>query len=433
MKKALSFFLIIILSVLLFACSEIQFPEQTAPAETEAIERNLPEQSETENETVLPDNSPVFTAKTSNVPVITPTPEITATPTPTATPTAAPTAVPTPKPTEKSIPKPINSTFEIHFIDVGQGDAILVECDGRFALIDGGNSKQSDKIYSYLKKRGIDTLDYIIAAHSDSDHIGGLSGALNFAKAKKAFAPVINSDAKAFINFKKYLGYQNVSITVPVCGESFNIGSAVAYFLAPQYNYSDDNNNSLVIKIVYGNTSFLLTGDAETKSESDMISAGVNLSADVIKIGHHGSSSSNSSEFLDKTRAKYAVISVGKDNSYGHPTEETLNKLKQRGMTILRTDQNGTIIFESDGKELTYSIEKVYTPSTPTPKPTPKATPVERSIPEQSHKQYIGNVNSSIFHDSDCSSLPLEKNRVYFDSRDAAVAAGYRPCKRCNP
>ncbi len=243
--------------------------------------------------------------------------------------------------------------LKVRYIDVGQGDCTLVSCGGEYLMIDGGPSKQSNEVYSILERMGVSHLDYVIATHPDADHIGGLAGALNYATCGTFYSSVTQHDTKTFANVVKYLG--DTPITVPQVGDFFYLGDAVVTFVGPVESYDDDtNNNSLVCRIDYGSTSFLFTGDAEQESESDMVKSGVNIEADVLKVGHHGSSSSTSKTFLDAVSPTYAVISVGADNSYGHPTSKTLSRLEKAGVEVYRTDELGSVIAVSDGSTITF-------------------------------------------------------------------------------
>ena len=323
---------------------------------------------------------------------------------------------------------PEDSTFEVHFIDVGQGDCSLVLCDGHAMLIDGGESSESSKVYAYLKEHGISHLDYMVATHAHSDHIGGLSGALNYASVDTAFCPVTDYDSKTFESMVKYLDRQGRSITVPNPGDEFMLGRAHVQILGPQKSYDEANDTSIVMKVSYGDTSFLFTGDAERTAEADILAEGYDLSATVLKVGHHGSDTSTSYPFLREIMPQYAVIQVGEDNSYGHPTEDTLSRLRDADVKVYRNDLQGDIVCSSDGKSISFTTTKNESVQT---NPTVVVTP-EAEEPDDVG-EYIGNKNSKKFHLPTCKNLPAEKNRIYFDSRQAAVDAGQSPCGNCKP
>ncbi len=253
---------------------------------------------------------------------------------------------------------PENSTFSVHFIDVGQADCTLVMCDGAYMLIDGGNAEDSDLVYTYLKTHGISHLDLMVATHPHEDHIGGLSGAAYAATVGTALSPVTEDNSKVFKNLVKALERQNVSLTIPAPGDTFSLGSAQVEILGPLKDYEDPNDDSIVLAVDYGQTSFLFTGDMEYTAEIDLVEAGTHLSATVLKVGHHGSSSSTSYRFLREVMPQYAVIPVGSGNTYGHPTEAVLSRLSDADVQIYRTDLHGTIIAESDGVTVTFQTEK---------------------------------------------------------------------------
>ncbi len=335
--------------------------------------------------------------------------------------------------------------FEVHFIDVGQGDAALILCDGQAMLVDGGAKNQSDKLYTYLKDRGIDRLDYIVATHADADHVGGLSGALHYATAKKALAPVKEVEEEAFSDFVRTLDGQNVSVTVPKVGDTYSLGEkGLITVLGPVREAEEDNNNSLVLKVEHGSNSFLFTGDAEEAEEQDIMDGGKDLSATVLKVGHHGSAYSTSDLWLSSINPQYAVISCGKDNEYGHPTEETLKRLDEHGVIILRTDLQGDIIFKEETGLLNYQVEKNPDADTLVPGSKPEniqegEEPQTRTIPGEDEKggtKYILNVNTGKFHEPDCKSLNQmkEKNKKEFTGdRQELIDSGYEPCQNCNP
>lgn len=251
-----------------------------------------------------------------------------------------------------------SSAFEIYFLDVGQGDAALISCEGHSMLIDGGASSQSRKIFSFLESHGINHLDYIVASHADADHVGGLAAALNFSSVDVALCTVTKHDTKSFNDFLKYLGKQSVSLTVPDAGSTYSLGSAEFTVILPENGVSYSDNTSLVIRIVYGDTSFLFTGDAEYDDEQAAIASGTELKSTVLKVGHHGSSSSSSYNFINAASPEYAVISVGNDNTYGHPAERVLNRLGDAGVTVFRTDMQGDIHCTSDGKTVRFDVHR---------------------------------------------------------------------------
>lgn len=336
-------------------------------------------------------------------------------------------------------------SFWVEYIDVGQGDSALIQCDGHYMLIDGGAPSASSIVYTVLKNKGIDKLDYMIATHPDADHIGGLSGALNYATVGVCYSPVTSHDTKTFESLVKYLNKQNVSITVPSAGTKFQLGIANVEILGPILESEDTNNNSIVTRITYGETSFLFMGDAEYEEENSLIEAGVDLSCDVLKAGHHGSSSSTSKEFLRKAAPKYVVLSVGSENSYGHPTEKTLSKLKAFKLSLFRTDVQGDIICVSDGKSISFATEKnsseealwiagQSSDSSETKEGNVVASSENSVIPEGT--TYVLNTRSKRFHLVTCESVNdiVEKNKAYStETAEDLIVAGYKPCGRCNP
>ncbi len=321
--------------------------------------------------------------------------------------------------------------LELHFIDVGQGDSILAICGEHAMLVDGGNVADSSLIYSYLKSHNITSLDYLVATHAHEDHVGGLAGALSFASVKTALCPVSQYDSTAFSNFKAALAKQNVSINVPRTGDNFLLGDAGVAILGPWAVYNDVNNSSMVLRIDHGEKSFLLMSDAGFESERDILDSGVSVDADLIKIGHHGSESSTGYRLLYEASPKYAVLSCGKDNPYGHPDEALLSRLRDADVKLFRTDMQGHIVCISNGHSLDISTAKNYNIITNPIEKTETPPPTESPVVQPDN--YIGNINSYIFHLPSCSSLPMEKNRVYFSFRESAINAGYRACKRCYP
>lgn len=335
-----------------------------------------------------------------------------------------------------------SSTFSVRFFDVGQADAALVECDGRYMLIDGGNKADSNLIYSVLKSEGVSHLDMVVGTHAHEDHIGGLPGAFNYTTADVTLCPVTSYDTDAFEDFKRYADQNGGGITVPSVGDTYTLGSAKIEILG--LNAGDVNNNSIVLKIQYGETSFLFTGDAEREAEQAILNRGADLSATVLKVGHHGSDTSTTYPFLREIMPEYAVISVGDDNSYGHPTDDTLSRLRDADVKVFRTDMQGDVVCTSDGKTVTFTVEKNADADTLAPKPTPKPTPTPTPEPEQEQQvsqsgggtTYVLNTNTHKFHYQSCSSVKKMKdsNKAFHTgTRDEVIAMGYSPCGNCHP
>ncbi len=324
----------------------------------------------------------------------------------------------------------VSGSFEVHFIDVGQADAALVLCDGHAMLIDGGNAADSSLIYTYLKDRSVSYLDYIVCTHAHEDHVGGLAGALNYASAGCALCPVTEYDSRAFNSFVTYLGKQGVEITIPAAGDSFSLGSASVQVLGPvRPDASDPNNTSIVLRIVYGNTSFLFTGDAEREEEQEILEAGYELESTVLKVGHHGSETSTTYPFLREILPQYAVISVGADNSYGHPAEDTLSRLRDADVTVYRTDLQGDIVCTSDGESVSFAVERGADADT-------LGSAGKARTETESGTDYVLNTNTHKFHIPSCSSVKQMKEsnkRFYNGTREEVIGMGYDPCQRCNP
>lgn len=334
------------------------------------------------------------------------------------------------------------SDFAVHYIDVGQADASLVVCDGRYMLIDGGNAEDSSLIYTYLKEYGIKEIDYMICTHAHEDHVGGLAGALNYANVDNVFCPTKEYDTKAFENFVKYVHKQNKEIIVPSQGLEFSLGSANCIILAVNTIENDPNNSSIVMKIEYGNTAFLFCGDAEQEVENAIIEAGYDVKCTVMKVPHHGSDTSLSYRWLNEAMPKYGVISVGESNQYGHPNEDTLSKLRDADVVVYRTDMQGHVICVSDGNDVKFSVQKNQNADTLENSGTGSKNDVinrkdEQIVGDQGEQYgYILNVNTKKIHYPSCSSVNQmeEKNKQETNfSRDKLIEQGYSPCGRCNP
>lgn len=244
----------------------------------------------------------------------------------------------------------------VHYIDVGQGDSILIQVNNKNILIDAGPKSDKKKLLNYLSALNLDKLDYVIATHPHEDHIGNMADVINDYNVLAFYAPKVQSTTKTFEKMVEALKSKNLKINVIKKGtDSINLGenTKVTVFSPTKDSYENLNNYSPVIKIEYGKTSFLFTGDAEKDIEKEILSTNEDISADIIKVGHHGSSTSTTKDFLNKVNPSIGVISVGEDNTYNHPNDDTINHLNENKVTIYRTDKDGTVILSSDGSNIT--------------------------------------------------------------------------------
>ncbi len=250
------------------------------------------------------------------------------------------------------------SDLEVHFLDVGQGLSVFVRSGEHTLLYDGGDRDTSSFVVAYLKQQQVESLDYVIASHYDADHISGLIGALHVFPADTIMGPDYVHESDTYSSLCQAVREQGKTLIHPAPGETYYLGDASFTVLAPLDEYEDSNNNSMVIRIADNGSSFLLTGDAEEASEKDICLQGGELSSDVLCAGHHGSSTATTDLFLSMVQPAYAIISAGKDNEYGHPHQETLQRLSAHGVQVLQTSELGTIVFSSDGNSLTWNAAR---------------------------------------------------------------------------
>lgn len=249
------------------------------------------------------------------------------------------------------------SGLEIHYLDVGQGDSTLILCDGHAMLIDAGDNDKGTAVQSYLEGQGVTALDYVIGTHPDADHIGGLDVVLYKFDCQMVMMPDFEKDTRTYDDVVQTMKQKRYKNTLPEVGTVYELGSAVFTIVAPNGEYGDDANDySVGILLQHGKNRFLFTGDAEEASEADMLENGIDLEADVFKASHHGSRTANTEEFLQTVDPDYVVISCGQDNSYGHPHAEVMNRLRAMGISVFRTDEQGTIVAYSDGTEITFNM-----------------------------------------------------------------------------
>lgn len=259
--------------------------------------------------------------------------------------------------------KPADGKMYVNFVDVGQGDCTLITCNGKSILVDVGETGESQTVINYIKNQGIEKLDCVIGTHPHSDHIGCMGYVLNEFDVGDVIVPEIPDKivptTTCYEKFLEAVEKKAENAYFAEVGDTYTYGDMTFQIYAPVKDYDDLNNMSVVVKVTYGSTSVMLTGDAEKKSESDILKNNYDYSADIIKLGHHGSSTSSSAKWMDAVNPQYAVISCGKNNDYGHPHKETVKMLKKRNIEYFRTDLLGDIVFESDGKTFTRIAETV--------------------------------------------------------------------------
>lgn len=241
----------------------------------------------------------------------------------------------------------------VHYIDVGQGDSELICCGGEYMLIDAGEPSASDTVVDYLNDHGIEKLEYVVCSHGHADHCGGLDAVVEYFDVGTVFTSPYPGDTSSYEILSDAVSAKGLAMTVPELGESYSLGEARFEFIGPLEEYDNLNDDSLVMRLEYGDTSFLFTGDMTSKAERDLLEDGANVKCDVLKVGHHGSSGSSSYRFLYEAEPKIAVISCEAGNSYGHPHEEALSRLNDCGAEVCRTDLEGSIIIFSNGMEVT--------------------------------------------------------------------------------
>ena len=326
--------------------------------------------------------------------------------------------------------------LKVHFIDVGQGDSIFIELpNDETLLIDAGPS--SGIVNKYLSSLGHTKINYIVATHPDADHINGMPEVLNSFSVDKFYMPEKEHTTKIFDSMLDAIENNGCDAIYAKAGNAIVEGTNLSVkFVSPTKNYGDNNNASAVVKLQFGNNSFLFMGDAEISVEHDIINAGYDISADVLKVGHHGSDSSTSDYFIKKVKPKYAVISAGKNNRYGHPTSGVLAILQNNNIDVYRTDEVGTIVFTCDG--VSYSIDKIKSSiQINAPPATNTNTSIGNSEEDKTVQSNVNN-NSSVvyrtktgskYHVLGCSYLKSQIETTVSEAK----SMGLTPCSRCNP
>lgn len=248
--------------------------------------------------------------------------------------------------------------LRIYYLDVGQADATLIVNDGKYMLIDAGNNEDGKKLVKYFQSMGIEEFEYVIATHAHEDHIGGMDDIINNFQINNFYMPDVIATTATFEDVVEAMENNNLSFDSPIIGDVFNFGGCNFSVLSVTDDVGDLNDNSIVLRLVYGENSFLFMGDATSVIEKNILKLGIDLKTDVYKVAHHGSSYSNTLAFLEEVNPTYAIISVGDGNSYGHPHDDALNNVKNVCNNIYRTDVSGTIIVDSDGENINISFSE---------------------------------------------------------------------------
>ena len=248
-------------------------------------------------------------------------------------------------------------TLQVHFLDVGQGLSIVAQLGDEVLIYDGGDRETSSFVVSYVEDLGITEIDYMISSHYDADHVAGLIGCLNAFDVKNVIGSDYEHTSKLYTSFIDAVKEEGLKMQYPEVGTTYAFGDAVITILAPKEIGKDSNANSVAIKLSYGESDFIFTGDADYGSEREMVASGIDLDCEVLSLSHHGSSTGNSSLFLEKTTPEVAVISCAKGNNYGHPHVEVVELLEVMEIDVFRSDVQGTVIAATDGKHITWSEE----------------------------------------------------------------------------
>lgn len=342
-------------------------------------------------------------------------------------------------------------SMTVHFLDVGQGLSILVQSEGQNLLYDGGPRSASSYVVSYLQEQNVLEIDYLISSHYDEDHVSGLIGCLNAFQVDNVIGADYIHDSSLYGSFMDAVAAHGLEVQHPAVGAEYTFGSGEFTILSPKEISKESNANSVAIKLTNGENSFVFTGDADFNCEADMVNSGLDLSCDVLSVGHHGSATSTSWDFLQAAVPEFAVISCGAGNMYGHPHEETMEKLSDMGIQVYRTDEQGTIVVSSDGNSLSWNMDPCNDYTSGDGKSPAGESETQGFAGEQYDDQGESNDTDSIEADSaqnsqeemvwisatgskyhsipDCGNMNPDK--AYQEPLSQAEAQGYEACKKC--
>jgi competence protein ComEC len=336
-----------------------------------------------------------------------------------------------------------SENLTVHFIDVGQGDSELIQFNGKNVLIDGGTQDMGPRVKSYLWSQGVSSLDLVVATHPHSDHIGGLLTVLNDFTVGQVLDSGQTHTSQTFENYLNLIDQKNIPFSTAERGQTIDLDPSIEIEVLspPAAHFADDlNQNSIVLKVTYDNVSFLLMADAGIEAEDSIMAAGYDLNSTVLKVGHHGSSSSSSPVFLSRVMPASSIIEVGSGNDYGHPTQQTLSALQSISSRVYRTDLDGTVVVSTDGQTYSVSTSKQsWTTASTAPQATATAVSwpatVTASASTTSQEAFVGSVKSNKYHYPSCQWAEKIKpsNEIWFTSSADAQAHGYVPCGVCHP
>lgn len=329
----------------------------------------------------------------------------------------------------------------VQILDVGQGSAALIRQGDSFLLMDGGDKDYSSYVVSYLKKEGVERLDYVIVSHYDADHLNGVVGVLNAFECKQVLSPDYKADTKVYQSYLRVIEDKNIPVEHPRLGDSYTFADSSFRVVCPaSYSYQDANSNSLGIRLSYGDSSFLICGDCTEESEQDVLYKGTDVHSDVYVANHHGSKYSNSEEFLQAVSPSYVIISCGRDNSYGHPGASVMLSIQKLGASLFRTDLQGVITAVSDGSNIRFANEVCMDyrsgEEIAEADSAGNGNVGDGNSGQDTTTTYILNTSTKKFHRPDCGSVKKRKEEsraTSSESRESLISQGYEPCKNCRP
>ena len=333
-------------------------------------------------------------------------------------------------------------SMTVHFLDVGQGLSILVQSEGQNLLYDGGPRSASSYVVSYLQEQNVSEIDYLISSHYDEDHVSGLIGCLNAFQVDNVIGADYIHDSSLYGSFMDAVAAHGLEVQHPAVGAEYTFGSGEFTILSPKEISKESNANSVAIKLTNGENSFVFTGDADFNCEADMVNSGLDLSCDVLSVGHHGSATSTSWDFLQAAVPEFAVISCGAGNMYGHPHADTMEKLSDMGIQVYRSDEQGTIVASSDGSAITWSADPCndYTSGDGETAGQSEGengftaednsgTDAAAADDSQEEMVWISATGSKYHSIPDCGNMNPDK--AYQEPVSQAEAQGYEACKKC--